>query len=54
LIIGVASERGDGDILQYPRSPVVHSPLVTLGNHTVLPRQPYNEPCCGHVPDGRG
>ena len=34
--------------------PVVHSPLVILGNHTVLLPQPYNEPCRVHVPDGRG
>src|SRR5713101_7399732 len=28
-----------------PPPPLVHSPLVILGNHTVLPPQPYNEPC---------
>jgi hypothetical protein len=31
-------------------NPFVHSLLVTLGNHTITPIQPYNCPCpTGHV-----
>ena len=26
-------------------NPLVHSLSVTLGNHTILPTQPYNDPC---------
>jgi len=40
-------------------NPVVHSLLVTIGNHAVLSTQPYNGPCpkdhlliCGETPIG--
>src|ERR1700730_13521310 len=33
-------------------NPFVHSLLVTLGNHTIPPVQPYNCPCpTGHLQD---
>ena len=47
------SEPGTGRSAITP-PPFVHSPLVILGNHTVLPQQPYNDPCTDHVPEGRG